>query len=95
MGQSTSAGGSFLTLPRAELHDAAVKGALTYAVRLGLPLNDPEKLKGGLELWYLKTRFAYRVPLNDVLAALSICPDSSYSWRGGADGGWLPGTDAS
>ena len=63
-------------------------------MRLGLPLDDPEKLRGGLEVWYLKTRFAYRVPLNDVLVVLGTCPDVSYSWHGGADGGWLPGADA-
>lgn len=77
-------------MPRPELFDAAVNRALTYALRLGVPLTDQGELRRGLELWYLKTRFAYRVPLNDVLAALGRCPDVSYSWRGGADGGWLP-----
>jgi len=72
------------------LFNAAVNKALSYAVRLGLPLDDPKKLRAGLELWYLKTRFAYRVPLTDVLGALGSCPDASHTWKGGAAGRWLP-----
>lgn len=79
-------------MPRDALFDAAVNKALAYARRLGVPLNDREKLRAGLELWYLKTRFAYRVPLDDVVEALSGCPDASYTWKGGAAGRWLPPT---
>lgn len=77
-------------MARDALFDAAVNKALAYALRLGLPLGDPEKLRMGLELWYLKTRFAYRVPLDDVLEALERCPDALYTWKGGATGRWLP-----
>lgn len=77
-------------MPRPELFDAAVNGALTYALRLGVPLTDQDELRRGLELWYLKTRFAYRVPLGDVLEALGRCLDPSYNWKGGANGRWLP-----
>ncbi len=71
------------------LFDAAVNRALLYARRLGVPLGDSAALKGGLELWYLKTRFAYRVPLKDVLGALERYPGEG-QWRGGASGSWQP-----
>lgn len=77
-------------MPRDALFDTAVNKALSYALRLGLPLDDRERLRGGLELWYLKTRFAYRMPLEDVLEALGGCPDATHSWKGGAAGRWLP-----
>lgn len=73
---------------RPELFDEAVNRALTYASRLGVPLDNPDRLRGGLELWYLKTRFAYRVPLADVLAALAEYPGPDHRWRGGTAGGW-------
>lgn len=76
-------------MPRAELHDVAVNKALTYALRLGLPLDDPDKLKGGLELWYLKTRFAYRVLLGDVVSALLSYPGGNCRWAGGETGSWV------
>ena len=81
-------------MPRDALFDAAVNKALAYARRLGVPLNDREKLRAGLELWYIKTRFAYRVPLDDVMGALERCPDASYTWKGGAAGRWCPPTAA-
>lgn len=74
---------------RDELFDAAVNKAADYALRLGLPLDDPGKLHAGLELWYLKTRFAYRAPFAEVLAALAVRPDNGKSvWRGGVHGIW-------
>ena len=80
------------TSPRRDLFDAAINRALTYALRLGVPLDDPAALRQGLEVWYLKTRFAYRVPLNDVLNTLSRCPDTSFTWSGGLDGQWQAAT---
>lgn len=79
-------------MPRDGLFDAAVNRAHTYAERLGLPSDAREKLRAGLELWYLKTRFAYRVPLNDVLDALERYPaaEGNYTWGGGREGGWRP-----
>ncbi len=76
-------------MAHSDLFDLAVARALTYAQRLGLPLNDPVTLRSGLELWYLRTRFAYRVPLDDVVAALGAHPgDQSVQWSGGPEGGW-------
>ena len=77
-------------MPRDALFDAAVNRALAYATRLGVPLSDRETLYRGLELWYLKTRFAYRVPLEDVLDTLGSCPHASHHWQGGREGLWLP-----
>ena len=76
-------------MPRPDLFDAAVNKAHTYALRLGLPLDDPARLKGGLELWYLKTRFAYRIPLENVVKTLASAPrDGAWVWQGGPDGSW-------
>lgn len=76
-------------MAHSDLFDLAVARALTYARRLGLPLNDPVALRSGLELWYLRTRFAYRVPLDDVVAALGVHPgDQSVQWSGGPGGRW-------
>ena len=81
-------------MAREELFDLAVARAHAYASRLGLPLHDAEALRPGLELWYLKTRFAYRVPLEGVMAALALHPgEDGACWRGGPDGGWLPGEE--
>ncbi len=80
-------------MSRPELFDAAVNKALTYALRLGLPLDNRDKLRGGLELWYLKTRFAYRIPLENVLEMLGRAPSTkavNYLWRGGQCGNWTP-----
>jgi hypothetical protein len=80
---------------RAALFDLAVRRAAQYALRLGLLARrgaDVDALRLGLEPWYLKTRFAYRVPLEDVLAALLALPEGAdperARWRGGAEGGW-------
>src|SRR5690606_33709722 len=63
------------TSARDELFDLAVERALAYAQRLALDFGSAERLREGLELWYLKTRFAYRVPLGDVVTALLAYPE--------------------
>ena len=83
-------------MPRDALFDLAINRALTYALRLGVALEDAEALHTGLELWYLKTRFAYRIPLEEVVGALRTYPDTHSSsgehfWRGGLAGGWHAG----
>lgn len=77
-------------MPRDALFDAAVNRALEYAKRLGTPLDEREALQRGLELWYLKTRFAYRIPLEAVVNALQRYPraEGTYIWQGGKDGNW-------
>lgn len=72
-----------------DLFDLAVARALSYAQRLGLPLSEPAALRSGLELWYLRTRFVYRVPLDEVVAALGAYPGRpTAAWSGGPGGGW-------
>ncbi len=68
-------------MPRSELFDLAVARAATYLDRLrpgwresGLPEAE---VAGALELWYLRTRFAYRVPLEEVVAALLVEADGN------------------
>lgn len=54
-----------------------------------------ETLRIGLEPWYLKTRFAYRVPLEQVVTALEALPPGADArrarWDGGPDGHWVVG----
>lgn len=80
-------------MSRTALFDAAVNKALTYALRLGLPLHDRRKLRAGLEPWYLKTRFAYRIPFHDVLEVLGRYPDPTHRWAGGQSGRWVRTTE--
>lgn len=77
-------------MARDALFDTAVNRALEVAVRLGVPLGERKALYRGLELWYLKTRFAYRVPFESVLGALLRYPEARghYRWQGGAGGAW-------
>lgn len=77
-------------MPREALFELAVDRAARYADRLGvLGCNaSREALRDALELWYLRTRFAYRVPLGDVIRALEHYPGAGYVWRGGVDGDW-------
>jgi hypothetical protein len=74
---------------RNELFDLAIARALEYAQRLKLNLNNPDELQKGLERWYLKTRFAYRISLLDIIQVLQICPSHSAIWQGGKDGQWI------
>ena len=71
----------------------AVARALSYAERLGALEADrtPEALHNVLEVWYLKTRFAYRVPLEQVIAVLMEYPGPGHYWSGGKEGSWLTG----
>lgn len=77
---------------RPELFDLAVARALSYAQRLGAleGERDPIVLHQVLELWYLKTRFAYRVALDDVITVLQSYPGAGHEWRGGREGSWRP-----
>ena len=74
--------------PRDVLFDLAVTRAAEYAARMAVPPGDPVRTRAVLEVWYLKTRFAYRVPLDEVAAAVSARPSGPASWSGGREGGW-------
>jgi len=68
---------------RAELFALALERATTYLDRLrpgwrAEGLSAPE-LTALLELWYLRTRFAYRLPLEAIVAALGSEPASPLS----------------
>ncbi len=77
--------------PRDVLFDQAVTRSATYLDRLGpLPAGaGPHDVAGRIEVWYLKTRFAYRVPLEAVIEALLKRPHGANEWRGGREGGWI------
>jgi hypothetical protein len=74
---------------RNELFDLAVTRALEYALRLNINMHNAKELTRGLELWYLKTRFAYRIPLSDIIKVLQIYPGANTIWQGGKNGQWL------
>lgn len=80
-------------MPRPELFDRAVSRALAYAERLGALEGERNQklLHDVLELWYLKTRFAYRVPLDLVVEVLTNYPGPGHYWTGGREGGWQAG----
>lgn len=47
---------------------------------------------GTLGAWHARTRFARRVPLGAVKAALALRPpQGEWHWAGGPDGGWQAG----
>jgi hypothetical protein len=82
-------------VPRPELFDRAVAQALLYAQRLGAleVERDPVVLRSVLELWYLKTRFAYRIPMDDVVEVLLEYPGPGHQWSGGRGGEWRRSSD--
>jgi hypothetical protein len=75
-------------MERDALFDLAVNRSLAYAKSLGLETINKEKLRQGLELWYLKTRFAYRISLGDIVEILQSYPGSG-KWLGGKSGSWF------
>ena len=75
-------------MPRDALFDLAVNRAHQYATRLGVLGTD--RLEPTLRGWYATTRFAYRIPLTGILAALATAP-VDHHWQGGPDGSWQPG----
>ncbi|MEX2502532.1 MAG: hypothetical protein WD336_09155 [Trueperaceae bacterium] len=78
---------------RAELFDLAMNRALAYArgTRALRRARDAPALARELELWVLRTRFAYRIPLEAVAERLLRAPEGETHWSGGPDGAWRPG----
>ncbi len=80
-------------MARTPLFDLAVNRALRYLERLGTlaRTRDADKLRADLGAWYTRTRFVYRIPLNDVVATLQHYPGPGYHWAGGREGAWIRG----
>lgn len=78
---------------RVELFDLAVNRALAYARRTRAleRAGEVPALTRELELWALRTRFAYRIPLEQVAERLLSAPAGEVHWQGGPDGSWRPG----
>ena len=78
---------------REELFDLAVNRAFAYARRTRAleRARDARTLARELELWILRTRFAYRIPLEEVAERLLAAPDGEVHWSGGPDGAWRAG----
>jgi hypothetical protein len=74
-------------MERNALFDLAVERALSYTKSLGLDILDKDELERVLEVWYLKTRFAYRIPLDEIIAVVQRYPGKG-TWSGGKDGSW-------
>lgn len=80
-------------MPRNALFDLAVNRAASYLARLGLlgGAKTRAERRQGLEAWYLKTRFVYRIPLEAILDRLEGYPGPDHYWTGGEAGGWQEG----
>lgn len=80
-------------MARDELFDLAVNRALSYARRTRAleRADDATALARELELWMLRTRFAYRLDLLEVATRLLQAPDGETHWAGGPAGGWREG----
>jgi hypothetical protein len=65
------------------IFDLAVNRAAAFVRGAGL--------RASLEVWQTRTRFASRVKLELVRAALETKPDGECFWTGGEAGGWQPG----
>ncbi len=76
-------------MPRSALFDLAIERALSYSKKLGLIGAKEIKRIDELEIWYLKTRFAYRIPFYDIQNVLKTCPNDQAVWRGGKNGKWV------
>ncbi len=79
-----------MSTARDALFDLAVNRAARVADRLGRGTGDAWQ-RTALEVWYLRTRFAYRVPFEAVVHAVSNRPAAPAHWSGGPSGGWRPG----
>jgi len=78
---------------RTDLFDLAVNRALAYVRRTRAleRAGEVPALTRELELWALRTRFAYRIPLEQVAERLLRAPDGAVHWQGGPEGSWRSG----
>jgi hypothetical protein len=78
---------------RDALFDLAVARADAYLRARRPATADAAALRRALEPWALKTRFAFRIDLDEVVSALAARPTDAapgaLRWRGGRGGGWV------
>ncbi|GGR05592.1 hypothetical protein [Deinococcus ruber] len=87
-----------MTAPDA-LFDLAINRAATTLAGLGyFGLGQRPGLQqaaAALSEWHARTRFARRVPLEQVLRCLELRPDGrEWHWEGGPEGEWRAGRAA-
>ncbi|WP_288405309.1 hypothetical protein [uncultured Deinococcus sp.] len=81
----------------AALFDLAVNRAWAALRGLSPGQREGAAADGALAAWHARTRFARRVPLEAVRAALlarppgEIAAGREWHWSGGPAGGWQPG----
>ncbi len=63
------------------LFNLAINRANIFVLRAGIA-KLPE--------WHARTRFAVRVPLQNILSALEKKPIGNVVWQGGKNGNWQP-----
>jgi len=68
------------------LYDLAVNRAAVF-----LRGARPTDAHAALKEWHARTRFARRVPLEDVIARLELKPPGDWHWHGGPNGTWQRG----
>jgi hypothetical protein len=93
-GGGGSAPGDDPAAGRDALFDLAVARADAYLRRARRPAtSDATDLRRALEPWALKTRFAFRIDLDELVSALAARPTDATAgalrWRGGRGGGWV------
>lgn len=68
------------------LFDLAVNRAAAALRGVGTP--------AALGAWHARTRFARRIPLDEIRRALAQKPMGEWHWTGGKNGGWQQGKAA-
>ena len=87
MTEASAAGEQAQGAVPAALFDLAVNRAALALRGTGTP--------GALSAWHARTRFARRVPLDEVRRALATRPQGGeWHWQGGPQGSWRPGKPA-
>ena len=84
-----------MTAPHA-LFDLAINRAFATLAGLGLAgLGRGPAAGGALAEWHARTRFARRIPLEQVRRCLESRPaGGEWHWKGGPEGGWAAGKAA-
>lgn len=80
-------------MARDDLFDLAMNRALAYARRTRAfeRSTDVPSLARELELWQLRTRFAFRLDLESIAERLLAAPAADVHWHGGPEGDWREG----
>jgi hypothetical protein len=71
--------------------DHAANAIFDLAVNRAAAFVRGAGLRASLEVWQTRTRFASRINLEQVRAALETKPEGEHFWIGGETGEWVAG----